>query len=1292
VSDIDKIVSNAFNFADRLVSGPNPKTGGFGVQVNLGSLIGNFTKGPEFTLSISYSFMKSKTETWAGNGWVDNIGKYDLKHNMLFLTNGRSYSLHKKANPYYNKPNDIKIIKHTSGSYVLTVIHKDGKKEYFRKSDGLLSKITNELGEYLYFSYTTDGLISSIIDSSKTNSITIKYDRFQVEVISVTKEGKKSSVLLKKEISGGRLSTVSLPDNEDLFYKFEYDKFSVNFDVIKTITHPTLLIEKLKYTSLSLMSGAPTKYLPRVLYHTIINGSHRTEVHFDFSVHNYLGSELNGQFKPYLDPLLEIKKSYDYSSTETVINKGKTHSVKRTYNRFHLLTEEINFVNNNVISKVKYEYNDDQRRDFTGQKDNYSLQTSERKRYYSDSGERESEITTAYDRCGNLTLEVSPSGEVEYQYYPAKGGTGPQDPHGFINYVDKIIEKPINKDVNKERKITDYTYGVIGVNKGGYNIIRPVKEESTHSFNTSYEYYDVKNNDMNFGLLRKEVKSYGTYSVSAVYTYEQPGNGTFVVNELRNYLDKVAEKGSSIIHSYKKTACLLTGLPLEEVDHRNSVTKTTYNSLGKVLNKSVAFGTKHEAEFNCEYLFKAQGNESNSVIFINVNGSECKYTYDGQGNEISKYIKYTLKSVWNLIRTKEYDSFGNVVSETNYDQDIESKSVTTTEYNEFNEEIKVINPDGTVKFLIRDPVAMTLTECNSGMWSVKTYFDERGLEIRQDIINNLEQTHEKTIKNYDAWGNLENKTNHHGHKEYYTYDIFGRLNKVTMANGQIIKNKFSNNFSGEFILEKSLDGELLGSKYFDAIGRCYKNKNMSGETTYEYSDSKDINPVVKIMNDGTRIKITSNIILDCITETGKEGGGDDDHYLNNLILTHDDITGNLDEGEVDGIYTEYSYTPRGILSNHTTTVKKDDYNSGEIKFSLDYDCSIGNYVRRQELKFNDDNSHEIIYSHDQLGRVWFIKFYGLATLEITYNDYGQIESKELIDLGSSDLSNTITTLFSYDEVGREKGRLFFKNGVSIEDVNLSFDCIGKVEERSHIRGKDNVLTETFTYSNMGRVETVTNRGTELPYDSNNNSILFQKFSYDYLGNIRECSSILQGGASQNTTTYEYMIDNPSHLESISHSNMDYPNMLFSYDANGNRLNDEHGCVYSYDHNNKLRKVIKGDQQTIYSYDCNNKLTRQKIKQDNGNEDSLFYFYDNDEVIAEIVPSSGEKVLYLIHDNQKIGRFIDVNGGIFIEYYICNQNGSVLSVIDFDNDDVNLNYNLYGSRNEMNHGLNSEGDK
>ncbi|KXO12559.1 hypothetical protein AKG98_3753 [Moritella sp. JT01] len=1292
MSDIDEIVSNAFNFSDHLVSGPNPKTGGFGVQINLGSLIGNFTKGPEFTLSISYSFMKSKTETWAGNGWVDNIGKYDLKNNMLFLTNGRSYSLHKKANPYYNKPNDMKIIKHTSGSYVLTVIHKDGTKEYFRKSDGLLSKITNALGESLYFIYTTDGLIRSIRDSSKTNSITIKYDRSQVEIISATKEGKKTSVLLKKEISGGRLSSVSLPDNEELFYKFEYDKFSINFDVIKTITHPTLLIERLEYTSLPLMSGAPTKNLPRVLHHTIINGRDRTRVDFDFSKHNYLGSELAGKFKPYLDPLLEINKPYNYSSIETVNNKGETHSVKRTYNRFHLLTEEINFVNNNMISKIKYEYNDDERRDFTGQKDNYSLQTSERKRYYFDSGERESEITTAYDRCGNLTLEVSPSGEVEYQYYPAKGGDGPQDPHNFINYIDKIIEKPINKDVNKERKITDYTYDVIGINKGGHNIIRPVKEENTHSFNTSYDYYDVINDDMNFGLVRQEVKSYGTYSVTAVYTYELPGNGTFVVNELRNYLDKIAEKGSSIIHSYKQTACLLTGLPLEEVDHRNLVTKTTYNSLGKVLNKSVAFGTKHEVEFNCKYLFKAQGYVSNSVIFMNENGSECKYTYDGQGNEISKYIKDALEAVWDLIRTKEYDSFGNVVSETSYDQDIKSKCVTTTKYNEFNEEIKVTNPDGTVKLLIRDPVAMTLTEYNPGLCSVKTYFDERGLEVCTEIIDASEITYEKTIRSYDDWGNLEDKINHLGHKEYYSYDIFGRLNKVIMANGQIIKNKFSDNFSGEFILEKSLDGELLGSKDFDAIGRCYKNKNMSGETAYEYSDSKDLNPTVKIMADGTRIKITSNIILDCITETEKEGAVNDEFDLFHLILTHDDITGNLDEGEIDGIFTEYSYTPSGILSSHTTTVKKDDDNSGEVKFSLDYDYSISNCVRRQELTFNDDNSHQIIYSHDQLGRVWFIKFYGLATLEITYNDYGQIESKELKDLGYSHLSNTITTLFSYDKVGREKGRQFFKNGVLIEEANLSFDCIGKVEERSHIRGKDNVLTEVFTYSNMGRVETVTNRGTELPYDSNNNPISFQAFSYDDLGNIRECSSVLQGITSKNTTTYEYMRDNPSRLESISNSNIDYPNMSFSYDTNGNRLNDENECVYSYDHNNKLRKVRKGDQQTIYSYDCNNKLTRQKIKQGDGNKDSLFYFYDNDVLIAEMVPSSGEKVFYLIHDNQKIGRFIDINGDIFIEYYICNQNGSVLSVIDFDNNDVNFNYSLYGNRNEMNHALNSQGDK
>ena len=89
--------SNAFNFDSFCSGGVDQRTRSYSYQILLGSLIGNWLKGPNLDISIQFS-PYSTDNLGFGKGWKLNLPRYDIENKQLYLANGQSYRAELNAN------------------------------------------------------------------------------------------------------------------------------------------------------------------------------------------------------------------------------------------------------------------------------------------------------------------------------------------------------------------------------------------------------------------------------------------------------------------------------------------------------------------------------------------------------------------------------------------------------------------------------------------------------------------------------------------------------------------------------------------------------------------------------------------------------------------------------------------------------------------------------------------------------------------------------------------------------------------------------------------------------------------------------------------------------------------------------------------------------------------------------------------------------------------------------------------------------------------------------------------
>jgi hypothetical protein len=80
--------------------------------------------------------------------------------------------------------------------------------------------------------------------------------------------------------------------------------------------------------------------------------------------------------------------------------------------------------------------------------------------------------------------------------------------------------------------------------------------------------------------------------------------------------------------------------------------------------------------------------------------------------------------------------------------------------------------------------------------------------------------------------------------------------------------------------------------------------------------------------------------------------------------------------------------------------------------------------------------------------------------------------------------------------------------------------------------------------------------------------------FDELDNVRELKTVFTGG--ENTATYDYQYPDKTQLSGVRHSHPDYAaqQATFTYDRDGNQLNDQLGRRMIYDDLGRLAEVAQ----------------------------------------------------------------------------------------------------------------------
>ncbi|WP_343529554.1 hypothetical protein [Yokenella regensburgei] len=543
-----------------------------------------------------------------------NIPRIDIRNNRMYFADGSVEELVNTTDAYsflYRKVRDIKITKKFDIDPVektdpwFLVEYKGGMAEYY-DIYGLLVRMVSPTGHYLEFSYsnnmcykieaktgTTDKTAGTDIAKEVLSKLEISYINgvpvsvtktlFPAGTAPVTETATISNKMVCKSLSwfGGcdpldqehYITRVQLPTDERP-YVFEYQEvtsprpLSLNRittphgGVYSVTFHPR---ETLKYGNVE----ETMQYIPAVKTfqfsvepipdHTTGPTLKAGDIFQTFSFpgeNNFTGYSSTGSYTPQLNRDNCLLKAEDYTYTTVEETDFRSYKLKttRTYNRFHLMTEEIKDYNHNEYFREKnvyvYEYIDSglsSPGNIEAQTDcRFSFWTTRTTTYEKikdgavETGKvRTEQWTREYDDWGNLTKEKLPSNiENQYVYYSESGEAGSCDaaPFGLRCYLKTATIVGKSMPTNK---VTAYKYMKVSGNNSSFILITP----------PHYSGPEIRVSVNPFILLPSEVTENSTLITTCSY---QSTGATFIARMLTGVLTGVRNTTTTLETAMKE--------------------------------------------------------------------------------------------------------------------------------------------------------------------------------------------------------------------------------------------------------------------------------------------------------------------------------------------------------------------------------------------------------------------------------------------------------------------------------------------------------------------------------------------------------------------------------------------------------------------------------------------------------------------------------------------------------------------------------------------------------------------
>ncbi|WP_185750045.1 RHS repeat-associated core domain-containing protein [Stenotrophomonas sp. 278] len=1261
--------SNAFNFASYVQHGVDPRTGQYTISLALPEIKSSALAGPSMPLTLGFSPMNT-ADVGFGQGWTFNLTEYDVRTRILSLGSGETFKVTGSGSQPAIAEKKLDTFHFHEEGDVFRVVHRSGTTEVLQRPMGTLSlarpqKVVGADGRALILGYTPFAGVERLesIRDDAHELVRIERDNVteRVHILLFPGEGPGGEAVARFTLhldGQRRVSRVELP-MDGACWRLSY-KTLHGFNCLDEVWTPCGAHETISYGGEGhLFPGAARDPIPRVTRHEVDPGFEQAPmiVEYEYSTSNFLGYGALSAWDPDgLDNLYNVTDdtfSY-YSIAKLLSDSAPVRLVKRTYNRFHLMTEE-STAQGKCRKRVETDYfcdlPENRHKPLSEQPAICQLPMQVNTVWEITDDSRFSRTETSgkrFDDHGNLIEEINTDGTREVtEYYPAEGEGDrcPRDPDGFVRTVKSRTVYPAETPNGHAPVLrTDYTYRGIQSLPWDYGtyflaessqVLAVVQGDELKRIDT--EYHEDVDDLLRFGRNRAVTETLnGAASVTA-FCYERrfsdiAGEEVLATTETLTGFDNTQQ---SIMAEYS----LRSGQPrvmrgLEGIEVRRS-----YDALNRVTSETISPGTEFVARITHEYHLVG-GDEDPQAwkVTTDLSGVKTMTRLDGLSRTVLERrqdVDATSaagvpinEAPFRDIYRAHYDDRGDLESEVHVDWLLgEDRPLTTTyAYDDWGEDLRTTRPDGVVEVTERSPfgtagpVERSWLE-NAGNPDLKTqlrviaynrfgkvdseeYLDDSGEAFftLQHIYDGLGQS----IEQHEQFDGQERITKTH-------YDAWRRVRSAVLPNGTAVNRVFAGHSSDEHPVELrvkpsniNLPEVLLATQTFDGLDRLV-SRTVGGRTLSLDYEGGRLMPRSRTTPAGKLVELKYE---EQLGEAPREITAPDDW----ATFTYDKQSGAMLGTRNARGERGYVYSPSGELTQEVWKVE------GQEACTSDFQTSrLGrSLTRKDQLPGTSRQTVTTSCRYDAAGRLEWTE-QGVVRARIEYDALGRV--------WRTTTQNVITrqelvTEVGYDCFSREMLRTLTVDG-QVFQVSQEWSGDSQLSRRTLTQEGRVRLDESFYYDRHSRLQRHACEGDLLPQDRLGNPITSQVFTYDDLDNITRCTTFYADG-SMDPAVYDFSGVDPCQLIRITHRHDAYPTPEeFAYDADGNLSNDPEGRTLSYDSLGRLLSMGSAQGTLHYHYDGHGELAG--VVNPDGTETTRFY---QDYQLSHEV--RGETVTHVLH--------------------------------------------------------------
>ena len=774
-------------------------------------------------------------------------------------------------------------------------------------------------------------------------------------------------------------------------------------------------------------------------------------------------------------------------------------------------------------------------------------------------------VASYTDAVGNITLyNLDRSGQL----------VSATDEIGHLRSVERNEDNLVAESTTGRGYISQYTYDDNG---NLLNVQDEIDLEDENSFGLSYTYDPI------FNQLTSRTDELGRQILYDI----DPLNGN-VLSETK----VVGEIGGDddVITSYTYTDLGLIDL---KTDPNGRITDYDYDSYGRLTRITYAKGTSDRAYEEFEY-----DSFGNQTALIDENGNRTEYEYDEMNRVVR--VTYAVGTTDEVTESLEYDSAGNVVAKTDG-----LGNRTEYDYDDMDWLMQTVSPDPDGGGALLSPIRTSTYDLRGNLISSKDplgretryVYDERNRliqtinpdgsieESKYDLDGNeiasIDANGNQTKNVYDARGQLISIIDAHNNTTYFEFDVANQMTGIIEANGNLTEYEYDDlgRKTAKIEAANTADTTVIRTEY-DKVGNVIAEiDSLGNKTKYKY-DNRDRQIQVIDAEDG--IKTTEyDRVGNILAITDPIGNTTTFNYDSRNRLVSDtnelgytrsftyDLVGNQTfVSDRNGKVRQFNYDN---LYRQTEEIWLDAANSPVHTIEYTYDAA-------SQLIGVSDSISSYTTTYDLLGRQATVDNAGTpnapnVVLGYTYDKNGNLlQVKDSINGVASGVTNYI-----YDERDLVKSIIQTGNGVADKQVNFSYNSIGQydtVTRYADLNKNQLVAQSGYTYDGLNRL-------LNLTHSNSTDTIAFYDLLYDSASRIEQITDV------DGTTVYSY--DGTDQLIGADRSDPNNPDELYSYDANGNRINSSlHDSGYVTGTNNQLLS----DGNYNYEYDNEGNLIRQ----------------------------------------------------------------------------------------------------